>query len=169
MIRPATERDLPRIAEIHALAWQEAYKGLLDPAILAPITKEARLETWTEWFKHTDQTVHVLEGANEIQGFTRVSPPHEIAEDFPQYGELTHIYQQPDGIGTGIGHRLFEHAKQLIAKGGSTGMLLWVLEENVRARRFYENQGMYPDGARKDEPDWLGEGVFEVRYVLQFD
>ena len=48
-------------------------------------------------------------------------------------------------------------------------MFLWTLEKNVRARRFYERQGMTADGARKDEPEWLGEGVYEVRYVLPFE
>jgi len=47
-------------------------------------------------------------------------------------------------------------------------MFLWTLEDNLNTRAFYERHGMLADGARKDEPDWLGEGVFEVRYVLDF-
>ena len=169
MIRPATHLDIPRIAEIHALAWQEAYADIIDPAIMATITKEARQEAWTEWFTHTDQTVHVLQTGNEISGFTRVSPPFKGADDLPDYGELSHLYQHPSAIGTGIGHHLFEHAKQLITHTGKTGMFLWVLEENSRARTFYERHGMLADGQRKDEPDWLGEGVFELRYALKFE
>ena len=168
MIRLATNLDIPRIAEIHTLAWHEAYAGIVDQAILATITKEARQATWTEWFKHTDQDVHVLESASEINGFTRVSPPYKGADDLPDYGELSHLYQLPSVIGTGVGHRLFEHAKQLIVHDGRTGMFLWVLEKNSRARKFYERHGMVADGERKDEPDWLGEGVFEVRYALKF-
>lgn len=34
----------------------------------------------------------------------------------------------------------------------------------IRALAWHE-----ADGQRKDEPDWLGEGVSEVRYVLRFE
>ena len=41
-------------------------------------------------------------------------------------------------------------------------IMLWVLEDNARARRFYERAGFAPDGARHGLPD-LG-GVTEIRY-----
>ncbi|NUL25824.1 hypothetical protein HRW17_26205, partial [Streptomyces lunaelactis] len=46
----------------------------------------------------------------------------------------------------------------------SGGMLLWVLKENDRARRFYEKAGFAPDGA--EEPFEVdGVAVPEVRYA----
>ncbi|NUK37491.1 GNAT family N-acetyltransferase, partial [Streptomyces lunaelactis] len=47
---------------------------------------------------------------------------------------------------------------------GFAGMLLWVLKENDRARRFYEKAGFAPDGA--EEPFEVdGVAVPEVRYA----
>ena len=40
---------------------------------------------------------------------------------------------------------------------------LWVLEDNPRARSFYERGGWAPDGARKAEERW-GVRAPELRY-----
>lgn len=45
-------------------------------------------------------------------------------------------------------------------------MRLWVLEENDRARRFYERMGLAPDGARDTfTPDGTTVELPEVRYA----
>lgn len=52
---------------------------------------------------------------------------------------------------------------------GFASLMLWVLERNLRARRFYEGFGLRPDGGRQTRPEWLGEGVYEVRYNLELE
>jgi RimJ/RimL family protein N-acetyltransferase len=42
---------------------------------------------------------------------------------------------------------------------------LWVLEDNPRARRFYEREGWSPDGEAKSDA-FLGVRVNEVRYRI---
>ena len=168
MIRPATESDIPRIAKIHTDAWIEAYSTIISPEIMAGVTQDSRTATWQHWFKSTNQDLHVHEQNRTVVGFIRVAPPEESSSELTTYGELTHIYQDPILLGSGIGYLLFTHAVQLVKQSGRQGMFLWTLEKNVRARRFYERQGMTADGARKDEPEWLGEGVYEVRYVLPY-
>ena len=44
---------------------------------------------------------------------------------------------------------------------------LWVLEENPRARRFYERAGWRTDGERKADERW-GVRAPEVRYRKRF-
>ena len=54
---------------------------------------------------------------------------------------------------------------QVLARVSGAGyrcITLWVLEDNARARRFYERVGFAPDGASHRLPD-LG-GVTEIRY-----
>jgi RimJ/RimL family protein N-acetyltransferase len=46
--------------------------------------------------------------------------------------------------------------------------VLWVLEDNPRARRFYEREGWALDGERKDD-EYLGIRVAEVRYRIPLD
>jgi GNAT superfamily N-acetyltransferase len=64
---------------------------------------------------------------------------------------LTHLYVHPDEIGTGIGHRLFEHVATL--RPG--GFQFWVFQQNERARSFYEAHGAVPveftDGSGNEE------------------
>ena len=164
MIRPARLADLERIAEIHASAWHAAYVDLIDPQILDQVKPATRLPHWQQWFADPDNAVSVYQVEEEIIGFSMVCPARAVASPPPGYGELTHLYLDPLHIGTGVGHELFEHAREHLHRGGFSGMLLWTLEGNARARAFYERHGMTLDGARQDEPGWLGEGVFEVRY-----
>lgn len=58
-----------------------------------------------------------------------------------------------------------------LAARGLTELRLWVLRDNVRARRFYERYGWRPDGVRSTYR--LGRGdhrpvdLAELRYVLR--
>jgi RimJ/RimL family protein N-acetyltransferase len=48
---------------------------------------------------------------------------------------------------------------------GYRDAVLWVLEDNPRARRFYEREGWSLDGGRKDA-EFVGMRVPEVRYRI---
>ena len=73
----------------------------------------------------------------------------------------------PDHWGNGTGHRQFRAARERLAAAGFPGMRRWVLEDNHRARRFYERQGMRPDGERDV---WVPHGhaveLPELRYMV---
>ena len=88
-------------------------------------------------------------------------------EQHPDSGEVISIYFMPDFIGKGYGHQLFETVLGELRKQGYLEVFLWVLEENVRARHFYESYGF----SKTD--DYLndnigGKEVREVRYVYRF-
>ncbi len=73
------------------------------------------------------------------------------------------IYIDPAHVGSGIGRRCWRK-RCSSAHRCTHACFLWVLEENVRARRFYERAGFRADGA--EEPfDVDGVAVPEVRYV----
>ncbi len=167
-IRAANEDDIAAIAEIHVLAWHAAYSALVSPEILAGVTTESRTTIWNEWFKAKDQFVFVSETSERIRGFIRIASPQDRMSPPPGYGELTHLYLNPNDTSTGLGHELFEFARATIKAQGRDGMLLWTLEGNERARKFYESHDMIHDGARDDQPEWLGEGIYEVRYVYTY-
>ncbi len=48
--------------------------------------------------------------------------------------------------------RLHDEALRTLAAGGSTSARLWVLEDNARARRFYERRGWRRDGSDRVVP-----------------
>ena len=77
-------------------------------------------------------------------------------------GELYAIYVEPSSWSTGAGRALIERAEQELAERYDQATL-WVLEDNPRARGFYERAGWTSDGGRKAE-ERLGVRAPEVRY-----
>ena len=65
-------------------------------------------------------------------------------EQFPNWGEIISIYLLPDYLGKGCGKALMKSALSELKKQGYEKIFLWVLEENVRARYFYEQFGFSP-------------------------
>jgi hypothetical protein len=57
------------------------------------------------------------------------------------------------------------HADDALCEAGYDEAIL-MLEDNPRARRFYEREGWTLDGARKED-EFLGLTVAEVRYRIQ--
>jgi GNAT superfamily N-acetyltransferase len=80
-----------------------------------------------------------------------------------EVGEVYAIYVAPDWWSTGTGRLLMEAAVASLLSAGYRRAVLWVLDTNARARRFYERAGWAPDGAANTMAA-LG-GVVEVRYT----
>ena len=57
---------------------------------------------------------------------------------------------------------MIEYAAIALQKKGFSSMLIWVLKENVRARRFYEKCGFTLSGAKKEII--IGKTLIEVQY-----
>jgi GNAT superfamily N-acetyltransferase len=81
-------------------------------------------------------------------------------------GELYAIYVTPDAWGTGAGRALMAEHLERIWRSGFDEAVLWVLDDNPRARRFYEAAGWTTDGAAKDY-QLLGTPVRVVRYRIE--
>jgi len=85
----------------------------------------------------------------------REPPEHRRAE---LYG----IYVLPSRWSTGAGRALMDGVLSLTERAGYTDISLWVLEVNIRARRFYEKAGFRltgESGVLRGLP-----GVTQVRY-----
>ena len=77
--------------------------------------------------------------------------------------ELYALYVAPAYWSTGAGRALMGRVLEEAQAEGYPRIVLWVLEQNARARRFYERAGFRQRG-RKHPLSWLG-GVPEVCYV----
>lgn len=163
-LRDAHAADLPAVAALHVACWRAAYRGILSDAILGAASVEQRLRLWRDWCTVPQTRLRVAEREGRLLGFCRLGPARDVDQPPPRFAEVTHLYVAPDAVGGGVGHRLFSEALAWARAESFAGLLLWVLDANERARRFYASHGLHCDGARHDEPDWLGPGVFEVRY-----
>ena len=86
-------------------------------------------------------------------------------EKYSEYGEIVSIYFLPDYIGKGYGRLLLDKCIEELKKCGFSKVLLWVLEDNHRARKFYEKNRFIYSGVFLDD-NIGGKNVREVLYFL---
>lgn len=153
MIRPATPDDAEAVARVHVETWRAAYAHALSPEGLVGLSVTQRAEM------HRRSPPVVAEVDGEIVGFVSVGPGADPDTD----GELYAIYVLPDHWGGGIGRALMQAGEERLRELGHRHAILWVLEDNPRARRFYEAAGWTLDGTRRPI-EIFGQPVPEIRY-----
>jgi ribosomal protein S18 acetylase RimI-like enzyme len=153
VIRPATPDDAEAVARVHVETWRAAYAHALSPEGLASLSVTER----TELHRRSPPVVAELDG--EIVGFVSVGPGTDADTD----GELYAIYVLPDHWGSGVGRALMQAGEERLRELGHQHAILWVLEDNPRARRFYEAAGWRLDGARRPI-EIFGQPLPEIRY-----
>ncbi len=157
VVRTATVQDAEAIARVHVRSWQQAYAHVFPAEALAGLSVERRADSWRELLETSDALV--AEDAEGVVGFANVGR----SRDEDGVGELYAIYVDPAAWGDGHGRRLIEAGEALLRDRGFVEATLWVLEDNPRARCFYEAAGWALDGASQTiEP--LGVQAVEVRY-----
>jgi GNAT superfamily N-acetyltransferase len=159
MIRQARPEDSEAIALVHVRGWQAAYRNVFPGDALAGLSVEQRAQMWQGQIASGGAVIVAEENA-VVQGFASVGPPQD--EESEGFGELYAIYVEPSLWGRGIGGELCGAAEEALREGGFREAILWVLEHNPRARRFYEAGGWRTDGMRTVEI--LGIEVSELRY-----
>ena len=78
-----------------------------------------------------------------ITGFVRVGPVLDEGAD--EVGLIYLLYVLPEQWGRGVGTALMQAGMQELRKLGMREAILWVLRDNLRARRFYEQLGWTPN------------------------
>ncbi len=165
MLRVAVEADRDAIAELHVRCWQEAYAGQLPLAYLDSLAAEQRTARWATILASTgwpSTGTFVLEDGAGLVGFAHVCPSRD-SDATGRTGEITAIYVRSHAWGQGSGRTLMTAALSTLADASFDDAILWVLETNDRARRFYEVGGWLPDGAERLEAIG-GAEVNELRY-----
>jgi GNAT superfamily N-acetyltransferase len=158
-VRQATARDAEAIGAIQERGWQVAYRHIFPAAELGR-GGFIQIDRWRSRLAEPPAgwSTFVAERDGVVVGFASVGP----SRDERGLGELYAIYVDPEDWSTGAGRMLLARAEELLAVEYATATL-WVLEENPRARSFYEQGGWAADGARKAEQRW-GVRAPEVRY-----
>lgn len=160
-VRRATIQDAREIAEVHVATWRGAYAHAFPAEVLAALDVEERERLWQRAVANEDMAVFVTEDGGSVKGFVSVGPSREVEGE----GELYAIYVHPDAWGTGSGPALMSEARRWLAERFPAA-ILWVLEDNPRARRFYEREGWTVGDRRLDVV--RGVEVAEVRYRVSF-
>jgi GNAT superfamily N-acetyltransferase len=154
------------IGYVHATSWEKAYHGIVPKEFLDNFTPEKRTDIFRKTLTSSDKLsrdeFYVAYLNNQPMGMLVIgkSRDKDVNEKVSEIGA---IYLLPGYWGKGYGKQLMDFAVNRLKELSYCKITLWVLEENKRARRFYERYGFVFDGAKKEIN--IGKPLIEVRYV----
>ena len=164
-IRPAAVADAAAIAKVHVASTLSTYRGIMPDDYLDSIDV-------SEWEQRrrgqlADPGVrefsYVALDHEQIVGWAVGGPERSGDKDYKDYkGELYAIYLIQEHQSRGIGRQLTAAVARRLIDAGLTSMLVWVLSENIAARRFYEALG--GEYVREQQIMVGGASLVEVAY-----
>jgi GNAT superfamily N-acetyltransferase len=138
--RAARRGDAGAIAGLHADSWRRHYRGAYTDAFLDGHAAGFLGDLWTGRFVVPDPSARTIlaEHDGKVVGLART-----VLDRDPAWGALLdNLHVSYDMKRQGIGTRLLElTARAVLDAAPSSGLYLWVLEQNGAARAFYEARG----------------------------
>jgi ribosomal protein S18 acetylase RimI-like enzyme len=181
-IRPGSLADAPTIAQVRRESWLAAYDGIIAAPLIDRATAAGGTIATPPPYRRT--LVAVAGDHPAVIGYASFGPERTVASVFPsqpspagagpaspaltpagragQAGELYALYVTPAWWSAGAGRALMGAVLAALEAERYRHVVLWVLADNARARRFYDRAGFAPDGGINILTG-LG-GVLEVRY-----
>ena len=148
-VRHARLEDMERLGHIMAASFRSAFADFVTQQTMDACAREDRCAALLEGVFRQGE-IRFLTGDNS--GMLCWKPVEDGAE-------IIAIHSLPESWGAGLGHAMMEKALEQM---GNVTVSLWVFEQNLRARRFYEKHGFRWDGnSRISDFD----GAVEVHYV----
>ncbi|USD21901.1 GNAT family N-acetyltransferase [Microbulbifer sp. CnH-101-E] len=148
-IRKASKHDVPTIANIHSVSWQENYRSVLSKQYLEDRVPMERMRLWKDRFEHpkSNQQVFLAEVEGNIAGFICL-----YMDNHPDWGtHLDNLHVRKGYHSMGVGKALFiEGARRAYQQAPHRGMCLLVNQDNIKAQSFYQKLG----GRQVQESIW---------------
>ena len=174
-IRAAVRGDADGITDVQVASWRAGYAHVFPESVLyADDFDVNRRSFWAAWrfapgHRLAVATLPAGDGSDSapterVVGFSSYGPERERAHGFTGRAELYAFYFHPDTWGTGAADALMAHTEERFRAEGFATAVLWVLDDNPRARRFYEKHGWEPSGISADFDVYCDVAVPEVEY-----
>jgi ribosomal protein S18 acetylase RimI-like enzyme len=188
-IRPGSAADAPAIAQVRRESWHAAYSAIIAPSNIDRATAIGGSAANPPSYRRTLVAVAGEQAA--VIGYASFGPERTVASAKPapsappggqpkaagpaadghltpagragDVGELYALYLLPAWWSAGVGRALMTSALDSLRGDRYRRVVLWVLADNARARRFYERAGFTLNGGT-NVITGLG-GVLEVRYT----
>ncbi len=142
IIRKAEKKDIESIAKIGIATWRDAYKEIISDDYLSSLSVEKRIAKFSEIFENPEnfeEKFFVAEADDAIIGFAICGKIRENLQDIK--GELYAIYVLPQFQKSGAGKALLACVNNFLKSQELWPMLVYVLKDNLKARKFYEKTG----------------------------
>jgi GNAT superfamily N-acetyltransferase len=139
-VREAKVGDAEAIARAHTLSWRDSYRGILPDNVLDRIDVGQRADSRRRILQNAKVLTLVAYDLThgDIVGLCDAGPARRYA---PYAGEVYALYLVQHAKMHGLGREMLERCQGWFAAADKRSMIIWVLENNVHARRFYEAMG----------------------------
>ena len=140
MIRKADKQDIARIAEIIVFGKRVAYRPIFENDYVS--FNELQV---VNLYEEYNSNLHRLDGMllyddGIVKGVINGQPIDAKTI------EITDFYVEPFFVRQGIGTLLIEAMIQQARKKAYNKIILWVIKDNTKARKFYEANGFVSTG-----------------------
>ncbi len=156
-VGPLEAEDCDELGAVHIEIWRTAYADQMPADYLAGLDPIVWADNWRKRAQDPEVARRTLVARDEdgqVVGFVSAGPTRD---EYPlTEWELYAINLLPRVQGTGLADLLIDRAV------GDRPASLWVLEDNARARAFYERHGFVPEGAHARHD---ATGAAEIRMV----
>ncbi|BAU49643.1 GNAT family acetyltransferase [Sulfurifustis variabilis] len=159
----ATSEDAHDIAQVHVLAWQAAYEGIVPAEHLAIQSVAKREAAWREAIATGTPEILVAKADDQLVGWIAFGPSRDKNAG-SKAAEVWAIYVAPSHWSRGVGRLLWLHARERLAEQGYESVSVWVLAENTRAMKFYRAAGFVAEPTGQKEVMMAGKSLQELRY-----
>lgn len=123
--------------QVHSKAWKQTYADIFPKEYLSLDTPDTRVEEFRESCNSEDTHSYLIyEGGNAI-GIVRVI--YKASNNC----EISSFYILDEYRNNGYGKQVVAYLKSIY---NNAKIQLWVLEDNIKARRFYESNGFKNTG-----------------------
>ena len=157
-IRKAIPGDEQVLAYIQTESWKAAFVDILSPQELERCTNLQKAEQMYHGVLRREGCNMAIELVNDH--------PHCIAawgtnrcELGDAVGELICIHSLQNNWAKGYGSAMMEFVLAQLQQAQYESVILWVFEDNTRARKFYEKHGFELTGQKKP-----ANGIAELMY-----
>ncbi len=145
MIVPVTVSNLNDAAMIHSISWKESHRSFCTPGFIELHTPER-------------QSKYILEKIKNGSAFYMLIDEQPVGIVSVNSSMIEDLYVLPNEQGKGCGTKLVEFA---IGKCSQTPTL-WILENNIIARKLYLKLGFKETGNIKSAKNKLSEIEFKL-------
>lgn len=148
-VKPGDEEAL---AYIQTESWKAAFKDILSADMLQKCTQvDKAIAMYKSLLENNIGNGYLMKVKGE---------PHCIAwwdatreSDMPGYAELICIHSLQNQWRKGYGSKMMDRVLHDIANAGYSKVMLWVFEDNTRARLFYEKHEFETKGKLKPDTE----------------
>lgn len=139
-IRPAVIGDAEGIARAHTASWRTSYRGILPDDVLSRIDVDQRAASWHRVIQ--DPAVLTLVAYDTTHGdIVGLCDAGRNRSRTRHAAEIYRLYFEHHARRHGLGRDMFEHVTDWLRAQRMGSLVIWVLDNNHHARRFYEAMG----------------------------